>query len=394
MALPEVFTFTDAFDDLLDFATAQGVSAPAAAISRCVRGAYRELAAAHPWSFLLGNSRVQLQAAQTLTAAYLHTTGAYDRELTATADFPAWIEDAAVRIDGAVCDVESSKAARVVTLDSVMNPGADVASGSIKVYPRWYALPPEFGRLFNPLAKTAWRLGEYIPFSDMAALDAYRDTDGDVRWYTIGPAQDRHGQMALYLHPPSDKTEPLSLPNRRQPRQLRYSGYQTAEYAGTVQSAAGTTDVTGTGTSFAFGPAVSPMVGSILRISANSSRPTGLEGTNPWQEQRVITSVTNGTALTIDASVSTNCLTARGYVISDPIDLDAVAWEAFLRCCEKHYAVARPLIKNKAEIVAIYRDALFQAKGADSRVGQRRICGVPSVYVSRLSESTDRPELS
>lgn len=392
MPLPEVFTYTDALDALNDFATGKQSLSPAI-LRRCVRAGYREVSTGHDWSFLKAQGRVNVYAPQTTgTITYDHTGGTYERQLTlAGATWPSWIEDAAIRIDDVVCDVEEYKSATVVTLDANLNPGEDVAAlTSYSVYPRWYTLPNDFGQMVSVLEKSAWGLLQPIPFGEMAALDQYRDTDGDMAYYSIASAQDRYGQMALYVHPPSDTDEVLSFAYRKKPRDLRYSGSQTAEYTGTIAVTAGSATVTGTGTTFESG-----MVGSILRISSTTGKPTGIEGINPWAEQRVIaavSTVTPLTVLTLDANVATT-RTGKGYIISDPIDFEAAAWEAFLRCCEKHYALHRGL-KELPAIAAMYEDAMFRAKSADCRVIQGQQAGVGRTYASRLADSTDRPILT
>jgi hypothetical protein len=234
--------------------------------------------------------------------------------------------------------------------------------------------------------ESAWRLGTYVDIARIFELDRYDTQTGDPRVYSIAEVPDQLGRMGLWLFPPSDTTEPIDILYRRKLRELRYSGHNAAEFAGTIAVTAGSATVTGTNTAFESG-----MVGSLLRISANTTKPSGLEGTNAWVEQRVISTVTNSGLLTLDANVTT---TRNGvaYVISDPIDIESAFWGAFLACCEKHFGVARN-VKNKAELIALYKDALFQAKQGDSRDGGRRVCGVGGVAPVRLIESTSRPEV-
>ncbi|MHC4610032.1 MAG: hypothetical protein ACYS7M_06755, partial [Planctomycetota bacterium] len=191
MTVPYLFTFADLIDALVDFAQGYGAGAPQPVLRRACRRAYRELVAAHDWSFLYGNARIQLQAAQTLTATYDHTGGSYERELTATTAWPTWIEDAAVRIDDVVCEVEDLKDNTdpyIVTLDATLNPGADVASGSVTVYPRWYVLPADFMSLKRPLETSDWLKAESLPYAELLALDRYPETTGDIKYYSVGPA--------------------------------------------------------------------------------------------------------------------------------------------------------------------------------------------------------------
>ena len=391
MSLPEVYSYSDALDALTDFAQSWNAAGSQAILRRCIRQARDEIAAVHNASFLTKRDRVLLRAAQTTgTVTYDHTGGATcERQLTLTGDtWPSWAVDAAVRLDDMVCDIQAVKSSTVVQLEAVMNPGQDVAAGtSYTLYPRHYALQPDFMKILSVAEESSWMLGDYVSASEYFALDRYNSETGDPRQYTIAQIPDQLGRMGLFVFPPSDTTEPLDLLYKRKLRDLRYSGHTSAEYAGTIVVTAGSAAVAGTSTQFD-----SKMVGSLLRISSSTTRPGGLESDNPWVEQRVIDTITNATTLTLDGNVATT-RSGVSYVISDPVDLDSIFWNAFLACCQKQYAVARDL-KNKAEVIAAYREALLIAKGGDSRTGQRQICRVGGVYATRITESTSRPEVA
>lgn len=389
MALPEVYTYADALDALDTFSRGRA-SASQDILRRCIRAGYHEVSTAHDWSFLLANKKLSVYAPQTTgTVTYLHSTGTYPRQLTLVgATWPTWIEDAAVRIDDMVYDVEEYKTPTVVTLDGMNNPGADVAAGtSYSAYPRWYALPNDFGQMLAPQQKSSWGILSPEPFAEVMALDQYRDGAGNPVSYAIAAAPDRYGQLAIFPDRPFDTDEVLSIVYRKKTRELRYSGYNTAEYAGTVTVTAASATVTGVGTTFDSG-----MIGSIFRISSTTARPTGLEGTNPWAEQRVVASVESGLSLTLDANIATS-RAGKGYVISDPIEMAGEVWEAFLQCCEKNYSLHRQS-KDFLAIRDEYEKALFRAKGADCRVIQPIQAGVGRSHRGRLADSTDRPILT
>lgn len=391
MPLPEVYTYSDALDALDDFVKGYSTSATQGVLRRCIRAARDQIMTERDWSFLYANGAILLRATQTEgTVEYDHTGHATcERALVLTdSTWPDWAIDAAVRFDDLVCDVQEVQSATVLQLDSVMNPGQDVASGeSYILYPRWYPLPADFGSMHAVAEKEDWLLGECVSMGEMFADDKYLESDGDVRRYSIGRAQDQYGSLALYVHPASDTTERIDFLYKKRLRDLRYSGHNAAEFAGTITVVAGSPTVEGTDTSFESG-----MVGAILRISSTTSKPAGLEGTNAWVEQRVIKSVTDSDTLTLDANVGTSRADV-GYVISDPIDIDVVAWQAFLACCRKHLAMGIGTIKNKAEIYAAYNEALFQAKQGDCRSTGPRVSGVPAGRVRRIIESTDREEV-
>jgi hypothetical protein len=341
---------------------------------------------------MTASGRILLRAPQTTgTVAYVHTGGVTcERQLTLTgATWPSWAVDASVRFDELVSDIQEVKNTTVVQLDAVMNPGQDVTGPeTYTLYPRWYPLPNDFGSMVRVAEKAAWKFGEEISMAEMMVKNKYLDSSGDVNYFCVGPTQDQYGSLALYLHPYSNTTEPIDFLYRRRLRDLRYSGHDSAkDFAGTISVTADSAPVglTVSGSSTAF---ESGMVGSILRISSSTSKPTGLEGDNPWVEQRVIASVTDSDTLTLDAVVSTTRVGVK-YAISDPLDFDVVVYHAFLACAMKHLAIGISM-KEKGDLVAAYRDALMQAKQADSRMVGRQVCHVGPTYMGRLADSTDR----
>ena len=390
MALPEQYCFSDALDNLHDFSQSWNVSGAQPILRRSIRRARDEIVSAHHASFLIKRRKILLRAAQnTGTVEFDYTGGTYERELILTgATWPEWAVDAVVRFDEMVCPVQAVQSDTVLQLEIDQNPGQDVdAETTYTLYPRCYPLPVDFRQMLSVAEESAWRLGKYVDPSRIFELDRYDTQTGDPRLYSIAEVPDQLGRMGLWLFPPSDTTEPIDILYRRKLRELRYSGHNSAEFTGTIEVTAGSATVAGTSTAFASG-----MVGSILRISANTIRPSGLEGINAWAEQRVISAVTDADTLTLDAAVATT-RSGVAYVISDPIDIESVFWSAFMACCEKHFAIARN-VKNKAELIALYQDALFQAKQGDSRDGGRRVCGVGGVAPVRLIESTSRPEVT
>ena len=81
------------------------------------------------------------------------------------------------------------------------------------------------------------------------------------------------------------------------------------------------------------------------------------------------------------------------YVIADPIDLGQSAWDAFLRCCEKHLAIICNL-EDQALIVGQARESLFRAKGRANTNRQRRIAGMRSAYRGRLADGPVSRDMS
>ena len=385
MPAAEIHTYADVIASLAEFVGAHGASASQARMRLCVQSAYREITQAHDWSFLNVSGRIQLKAAESTGACvYDHTGGAAERLLTLTgATWPDWVIDASVQFGGVVSDIETEESTTTATLDAMMNPGQDVASGDFTLYPRWYRLPADFVSFTAPMETTSWRLGQYISPTELAQLDRYTPLTGDIRYYTVAPVPDVYGAMGLFVYPASNADETIDFVYKRRPRQLRYTGLDGNDFAGTI---AGLADaITGTETAFE-----SSMEGAILRIGGTSYRPTGIEGLYPWVEQRSIKSVTNATGLTLDASVTAYSWSwsSKKYTITDPIDLDVVAYDAFLRLCEKHAANLLDM-KGKRDIARMADNAMALAKCGDARVKQRRVAGFGAIVGTRLAY-TDR----
>ncbi len=382
MSAPAIFTFSDVVEASQDYLQGQTLAGAASAgaqqvIRHAIRSAYREIVSARDWKCMIRSGRIQLHAPYTTgTIAYDNAT----RTVTLTGGtWPSWTVDAAIRFDDVVSDVESVSGATLI-LDATMNPGQDVAAGTTySLYPRWYCLPAGFVSLAQPMETTLWRFAEEITLSEMFARDRFDSSSGDIRYYAIGPAQDLYGSMALYVHPASDADETIDFAYKTRPRDIRYTGMDAADMAGTIAATSGSAAIVGTSTSFASGH-----VGSIVRISSSATKPTGIEGANPWVEQRSVAAVTDATHLTLDAAVTANRSGVK-YVISDPIDLDVSLYDAFLRCCEKHLAINRAS-KNAGGAIKIYEEALFAAKCADGRTTQRVIAGARESRPIRLRD--------
>ncbi len=123
------------------------------------------------------------------------------------------------------------------------------------------------------------------------------------------------------------------------------------------------TAVTGAGTAF-----TSAMIGSVLRVSSNTTDlPDDLAGNNPFAYEARITAVASATACTVDASLGTG--TGLKFIISDPVDIEQGAMlTAVLRCCERELAQERTMdVEARAMATSRFKEALLAAKEADYR---------------------------
>ncbi len=313
--------------------------------------------------------------------------GTYERQVTLTDGvWPTWAEDAAIRIDDVVHEVASRKSDTVLTLDVTMNPGADVAAGAeYSIFKSYYALPNDFISMVTPWAEALYAGAEAVGYDEMLTKQRYYSDTGDPRYYCIRGVEDLYGSAGLYLWPPTDEDQTLDFIYQRRMRPVRYWGIAAPDYQGTITVTAGSAAVTGSGTAFD-----AKMVGSILRIGANTNKPTGLAGEQgrtfaPYAEQRAIVGYTSATAVTLDDEVET-ARSGVGYVVVDPIDIDVALHRVLLAGTIRNLASARAF-KDMSLIEAEYADALWAARAGDQRVKQTQIIGVSSRRITRFRDT-------
>lgn len=378
MAQPELLTYYDCITAAQDFLSGNSSVASQRDVRRAVQEAYREVGEAFAWSFLHEQGRVHLKKTlSTGTVGYVHTT----RVLTAAStSWPTWAEDAVVRVDDLPCHVQTRTNSTSLVLDSTMNPGADVASGtSFQIYPHYYHLPHDFVAMISPWTEDSWDRVEEVSYDRIMALDRFRDSTGGTDYFCVREVADLHGTLGIYIHPASDADETVDFVYQRRGRQLRYTGHDSNDTVGTITvSAAGA--VSGTSTQFN-----SLMEGSVMRIGLDATNiPTGLDGLYPYSDERIIDTVTDTTTITLDGT--TTARTGVKYCITDPIDINLSLANCVKACIFKRLAVQRNM-KNKGEFMANYEMELRRAQQSDHRVRQPRIAGARRRYFRRFADT-------
>jgi len=358
-------TFYDAMQHVLDFARDHGAMPTKALVRRVIQRAYDEVVHAHDWTFLHDIYRIQAYAAQTSgTVAYDHDT--YQLTLSSNT-WPTWATKtygAAVLVDDVICDVQSRTSSTILTLSSNRNPGADVASGaSYTLFPRWYALPNDFLELDHPVSETLFNFGKKVSLADIAARHRFVTGTNEIQYWAVGA--NPNGGMALHVHPALDQAYRLDVPYKKRPSELRVDGLNSNHYAGTVSTSGST--VTGSSSAFS-----SDMVGAMIWLREDSTVPTGVDGDTPYTEAHQISAVSSTTSITTETTMST--LSDVKYRITDPINLERVAWDAFLQCCEKQLARMRNY-KEYRQIEENARRALRLAMAADHTASPRQTIG-------------------
>jgi len=375
----EILTACDVMDELIDMLGVSATGAPIRAIRRTIQQAVREITAAAKTPYMRKNGRLHLRAPYTTgTVTYDHTGGTYERQLTlVTGVWPTWSEDAAILLDGKVCDVESRKSDTVITLDVNLNPGADLAAlTTYSMYPRYYRLPDDFDATSGFWGEDLCQLGREIPMDEMMALTRYYTDSGTVKCYAIGGIQDLVGHLGVFVYPKADAVATLDFSYYRKPREIRYTGKDAADYVGTFSVSTASTTLTGTSVSLS-----SKMVGSIVRIGDATNVPTGLGGAYPYVDERIIHGV-SGNNLVVDR-VPTATTAAAKYCVTDYIDIDPVFYDAFLARCRYDLAVQRNL-PNVAQYHSQYQEQLHLAKCASCRETQPVIAGEDRLHLPQV----------
>jgi len=319
----KLFTFSDVLSAMLDWTTIPSTDAlTLRKIKRSIASAYREFLGSRNWSILMGRGRITTQAQyNTGTIEYDNAT----RTITLTdGTFPSWtmlgrISFGSPLLEYQIVDFPTSTTA-VLSVNA--NPGADVAAGtSYTLFQDAYPLPVNCQSVGT--IKDAQRnvVLQYMEPNDWVALRPYNTYPAVPRFYTISADPNYIGTLAMRVLPPPDIAYNFDFMYKKYPRDFSVQIYNT----GTISSSG--TSVTGSGTAW-----TSAMIGCVIRYSSSArTKPTGLEGDNPYVEQRIITSVGTPTALTIDQAFSSN-ISGMAYEISDPIELEANAmYTAFLR---------------------------------------------------------------
>ena len=356
-------TFADAYDIGAAFLRGHGAEASSEVRCRAVQEAFIDIINAYDWLSLEGAGRIHLYSTETDgTVTYTHDTR---RLVLDGSTWPSWVLNGSILLDEVICEVESYINSTTIVLHESLNPGADLAAGtSYRLFCRWYPLPADFVNFTGPIGRNTWAYGQKISMTELAAYQRnYSESTGPSRYYAIGEQPNAPTEKAIYLWPFATQDEPLDFTYNRRPREPQYSGRDAADMAGTITVSEGSNAVTGSSTLFE-----DQMAGALLLIGRNgTSVPTGRYGLNRFAEQHRIHSVTSATALALTANV-TQSLEAVKYLITDPIDVETCAQNAFLRYMEMHLAQSQGLDMgphgHTANYIGLAEKALREAMAA------------------------------
>ncbi|HLU31238.1 MAG TPA: hypothetical protein VK088_05720, partial [Acidimicrobiia bacterium] len=284
-----IFTYKDLTVHLADFLSGSDEK-DARDYRRAAVQALREAADAYPWTHYVTPARLNVFGPFTEgTVEYDATGGAYERLVTLSdSTWPAWAQDGMIDLDGFKCEVSRVIDTTRLTLAERACPPADIGAGTeYSLYRESYPAPADFYKPVTGLYTEGGVLGpEYVEPSRILE-------SGRCRAFTIVGSTNYQGALAFRFHPVPQEDASYSYWYRRTPRSLTVE----AESTGTIAVTAGSTTVAGTGTAFS-----QQHVGCVLRLSPNTDLPTGYDGDNPAQVERVIVSVASTTGLEVDAA--------------------------------------------------------------------------------------------
>lgn len=364
--MADVWTHSDILDHLLnDVFQIQRGSRTERLARVAVRNAYRDLPSAHDWAYYKRRGMIVTSAPySTGTIAFDYTGGAAERLVTlSSGTWPTWAKYGTLLIANKHYKVATRESSTTLTLDSVTNPGEDIAAGtSYEIYRSVYPLPNGFRRIGTVLDPNSIDALIYITPNEIVneyIIDTSPSTPR--RWTMRGLSADYPGQMAIEFHPPPAESRTYEFLYANEGREL----VMPVEIdKGTVSVSSGATTVTGSSTSF---PA--ECVGAVIRFSElTDKKPTAQWGENPYTHQAYITSRTSTTEVIIDTAAP-QAFSGVQYTISDPIDIEPDAMLSYFlsKCSYELAKLIHKTGKEVAEYAAIATMDLRDAMAADGR---------------------------
>jgi hypothetical protein len=367
MDISQVFTYQDCLDHLVQYEGGAPDDAMLARMRTAVQMAYQEVCWSTDWQYFHKPLRIQLSAFyETGTVAYTSST----RTLTLSGGtFPTWAAyGGRVLIDNIAYGVHARTDGTNLVLDEIFCPQANIAAGTTyRLYRSVYILPVDFRKVYEFTGEDTWTSCFTTPTEWLKRERYTQDTGTPWLWTIMQTAEVfGYGRYGLYVQGYPDTDETFDCIYVRAPRDIKYSGYETAARAGTVSCTASTT-VTGSSTTFS-----SDMVGSVIRFTSSTTYPGGIHTTNPYVEQHVISAVGSATGLTLDTA-ATGTYSGKKYIITDPVDLPPSCRMAMLRCCERQLDNVLPNLERLKRSDPAATWAIREARERESLTAYRAI---------------------
>lgn len=378
-----MLTYSDLIEHAVDCLGGAADNREQSFIRRAVFNAFQRIAY-HPrgWRYYIRRARVNLNALySTGTVAYTAST----RTLTLTDGiWPSWAALGEIRINSVIYEVESRTSDSVIVLKELNAPAANISSTTYELFQSIYPLPADFQDVLIVESQNNW-FQRYVTPEQWFTMQRTHGATGTPQYWTVlgDNNASTYGRKAIHVYPSPTSAEPLEFLMRRTPREMRYSGQETAAFTGTITISAGAAAVTGTNTTFA-----ARMVGSVLRVTDGASVPTGLGGLEPYTEEFVIAARSSATAITL-ASNAVSAYSGAKFRISDVVDAADCMIPAIKRAVEYELAI----LNNKSDAALgraqkLYNEELIRAWEADQVAGMDQV-GTPFLITPPGEELID-----
>ena len=381
-------TFNDAINHLCDAGFGISQDKEHAILKRACRAAYRDLMDRHRWRYGHIEYGITLAAPyETGTLAYDHTGGVYERQVTlSSGTLPDEAESYKLLVSNEVYPVDEVHSSTAFTLDSSMNPGADIAAGtSYTLYRDTYPLPDDFLKIDEVLNNGNQWLNWYVEPGQYLTFERQRRglSSNPFRWTVMQDAE-RPGGFCLRVAGYPREAANLVFIYQRAFQEPVLSGLESYSYSTSnsilVALQEGSPQITGTGTAFN-----QRMVNSIIRVGVDGTNlPTDDAGVYPFAQSLRIKSVESTTGMTAYTD-ATETVSERKFVISDLLDMHRTMFNAFLRGCEWQHAV----IAGKEQKIAgpaerLYDQAVRLAMQQDNKVTVPSVAGTAGAFLGPL----------
>lgn len=361
------------FDDAVQYGLqylGSGNAATNEAVVSAKRAAVQSLdtiATEAEWSYYLREARITTEAPySTGTVQYVAST----RALTlAGGTWPTWAASGLILISDQWYEVESRDSDTVLTLRSGAAPTGDISTDTaFIIYQEQYDLPDDFARMMEPVVHRQNYLKILSPHEILVQRSISPSSGTPLFASITGKRTGRQG-IVLRIWPMPSGNEVIHYLYRRHPSSPNV--YQLSD--GSVTTTAGSTTVTGTGTSW-----TSALVGCVLRIGTDSiNKPGSVVDPYPAQHEAYIESVASATSLVLSSAPNFTA-ERRAYLISSAIDLDErVLGDLYERAICLRLALDRKMDPGLRQLAqADYLSELRDSLARDSRDRSDRAMGM------------------
>lgn len=349
----------DLHDRLRSYVGNDGSSQKSTVIMRCAAEAVNRITSQADWYYYMTMGRITTNAPyNTGTVSFDLTGGAYERMWTLTGGtWPAWAATyGTITINNIPYDIDKRISDTVITGKVSNSPNADIAAGqAYLLYDCKYDLPSDFQTIQKPIVSNQNRIISKVGYEEF--INRQNSNDGVSTPYIFTLIDNGFGGSQILLWNPPDTVYTLAFEYKRKP----VMPVIAEERTGKISLVAGQTTVTGLSTNFN-----RAMVGAVLRVSYDSTPPTGFDSINPPQSEYLIDSFTSTTSLQL-TTPATDTVVARAYVISSRVDVaDGPMWNFLVQMGYKALRIA-DRINAVAEERGEYERAAMEAKSFDGQ---------------------------